>query len=105
MLGLYESWSRSSGNLTILVSFASRPVGPGCAIDAICGKEGRVYSETNLPRGFGITAEMTDLILSRLQARAVAQGRATCVKPFTGAPKLIFKADKTPEIWVRWGLC
>ena len=75
------------------------------AIDAICCKEGRVYSETNLPRGFGITAEMTDLILSRLQARAVAQGRATCVKPFTGAPKLIFKTDKTPEIWVRWGLC
>ena len=60
---------------------------------------------TNLPRGYGISAEMTNEILLRLQARAVAEGRATCVKPLTGSPSLVFKADKTPENWVRWGLC
>ena len=73
------------------------------AIDVICGREGRIYTETNLPRGFGITAEMTDEILQRLQARAALEGRTTCVRPFGGNPALVFKAEKRPENWVLWG--
>ena len=74
-------------------------------IDAICSNTARVYSETNLPRGYGITAAMTHEILERLQAQARAAGRTTSVKSYDGAPTgLIFKANKTPENWVRWGL-
>ena len=76
------------------------------AIEVICGNGGRIYTETNLPRGFGITADMTDEILQRLQTKAVLEGRTTCVRPFEGNPALVFKADKRPENWVLWGfLC
>ena len=73
------------------------------AIDVICGREGRIYTETNLPRGFGITAEMTDQILKRLQGQAILAGRTTCVRPYEGQPSLVFKAEKRPENWVMWG--
>ena len=73
------------------------------AIDVICGREGRIYTETNLPRGFGITAEMTDQILKRLQGQAILAGRTTCVRPYEGQPSLVFKAEKRPENWVLWG--
>lgn len=77
----------------------------GAMVDAICANTGRLYCETNLPRGFGIAAAMTDAILERLQAQARATGRSTSVKKFDGAPTgLVFKAAKTPENWVRWGL-
>ena len=77
----------------------------GAAIDAICSKEGRMYTETSLPRGYGITAAMTDVILSRLQQRAIAQGRAVCVHAYEGSANLVFKSEKRPENWVTWGLC
>ena len=73
------------------------------AINVICGREGRIYTETNLPRGFGITAEMTGEILKRLQAQAILAGRTTCVRPYEGHPALVFKAEKRPENWVLWG--
>ena len=73
------------------------------AIDVICGREGRIYTETNLPRGFGITVEIADEILMRLQARAALEGRSTCVRRYGGNPALVFKAEKRPENWVLWG--
>ena len=75
-------------------------------VDSICANTGRHYSETNLPRGFGITAAMTDTILVRLQAAARAAGRATSVRKYGGKPTgLVYKMQKAPENWVRWGLC
>ena len=75
-------------------------------VDTICANTGRLYSETNLPRGFGITAAMTDTILGRLQAVARAAGRTTSVRKYAGTPTgLVYKMTKSPENWVRWGLC
>ena len=75
-------------------------------IDSICANTGRLYTETNLPRGYGITAEMTETIRGRLQAAALAAGRATSVRKYCGRPTgLVYKMTKSPENWVRWGLC
>ena len=67
-------------------------------------EESRFYTETNLPRGYGITADVADAILINIQLQAQSNGRKTVVSPYQGAPDLIFKMVKTPENWARWGL-
>lgn len=62
------------------------------------------YTETNLPRGYGITADVANAILTTLQTQARLMGRRTVVSEFNGLPDVIFKMTKTPENWVRWGL-
>jgi hypothetical protein len=75
-------------------------------VDSICASTGRLYSESNLPRGYGITAAMTETILKRLQAQAVASRRSTSVRTYGGGTPtgLVYKMQKAPENWVRWGL-
>ena len=78
---------------------------PRNKVKYLSDNSGRIYTETNLPRGHGITAAMTNTILKNLQAAARKMGRRTTVSPYVGIPDLVFKMVKTPENWVRWGLC
>ena len=52
-----------------------------------------------------MTATMSNDILENLQAAARMMGRRTTVSRYHGVLDLVFKMDKTPENWVRWGLC
>ena len=68
-------------------------------VDSICANTGRLYSESNLPRGYGITAALTETILKQLQAQALASGRSTSVRTYGGGTPngLVYKIQKAPE--------
>ena len=66
-------------------------------------KDNRVYTETNLPRGLGITpAIVLDLYLA-LRAKGLAAGR-TCAVNVYEKPNLIFKHMKSVERWAQFGM-
>jgi hypothetical protein len=79
------------------------------ALENICSAAAktRAYTETCLPRGWGITPQVVVDVLGRLQLQAIAAGRKTVVKEYDpeGAPALVFKHMKTPENWTTWGMC
>ena len=79
------------------------------ALDNICSTAEitRAYTETCLPRGWGINPQIVADVLQRLQLQAIAAGRKTVVKAYNpeGKLPLVFKHSKTPENWTTWGMC
>ena len=91
---------------TVEMGFGAAPQGHPISRLRRDNNNPRFYTETNLPRGYGITADRAAAILKRLQTKAKLWGRSTVVSKYHGTDdlKLIFKMAKTPENWVRWGL-
>jgi hypothetical protein len=67
-------------------------------------KDNRVYSETNLPRGYGITPAIVSAFFTQVREKVIASGRKLVVHLYNGLPSLVFKHKKMPENWARWGM-
>jgi hypothetical protein len=67
-------------------------------------KDNRVYSETSLPRGYGITPAIVSAFFTQVRDQVIVNGRKLVVHLYNGLPSLVFKHKKMPENWARWGM-
>ena len=67
-------------------------------------EDNRVYSETSLPRGSGVTPAVVSAYFTQVRDKATANGRKLVVHLYSGLPTLVFKHKKMPEKWARWGM-
>ena len=68
--------------------------------------QGRAYSETRLPRGWGITPATVTDFLQRVGCKAETEGREPMTSLFVDGDEIgvEYKLDRKLERWATWGV-